>query len=328
MGKRTETQLEKLKLGGQGWNEILSANAEKLNDILLRIDGLLDVDIADLKTGDVLWWNASNQKFENINKAYAISAGSVSSWSSESSVSSVSSNSSESSDSSESSETISSSSSSWSSEESSSSSSSESSYSSLSSYSSSSSSSSESSAQGTLLTAEITANGDDGHGRQDESNFSASDAYTVFGNLGGNEWRSFFRFQNVTIPEDSTIYEAYLRVRGNGPYTTQTCNLNITIEDVDDSTAIVSGADLVSRSLGSPVAWNSVPSFSSGVWVNSPSLVSILQTQINKTGWDTGQALTIHLRDNSSSSGAHRYASARDQNTTYSAELVIRYTAP
>ncbi len=105
MGKRTETQLEKLKRGGQGWNEVLSANAEKLNDILLRIDGLVDVDITNLATGDVLWWNASNQKFENVNKAYAISAASVSSWSSESSELSVSSAtvSSESSESSESS---------------------------------------------------------------------------------------------------------------------------------------------------------------------------------------------------------------------------------
>jgi len=108
MPKRSESLLEKLKLGQQGWNEVLSRNAQRLNDILLKIDGLLDVDITGLATGDVLWWNASSQKFENVNKAYAISAGSVSSWSSESSHSSVSSDSSLSSDSSESSETISS----------------------------------------------------------------------------------------------------------------------------------------------------------------------------------------------------------------------------
>ena len=97
MPKRSESLLEKLKLGQQGWNEVLSRNAQRLNDILLKVDGLLDVDITGLATGDVLWWNASSQKFENVNKAYAISAGSVSSWSSESSHSSVSSDSSESS---------------------------------------------------------------------------------------------------------------------------------------------------------------------------------------------------------------------------------------
>jgi hypothetical protein len=91
MGKRTETQLEKLKLGGQGWNEVLSRNAQRLNDILLKVEGLVDVDIDGLKDGDVLWWNASTQKFENVPKAYAISAGSVSSASSESSHSSGSS---------------------------------------------------------------------------------------------------------------------------------------------------------------------------------------------------------------------------------------------
>lgn len=108
MPKRSESLLEKLKLGQQGWNEVLSRNAQRLNDILLKIDGLLDVDITDLTPGDVLWWNATSEKFENVNKAYAISAGSVSSWSSESSNSSNSSGSSESSESSESSTTISS----------------------------------------------------------------------------------------------------------------------------------------------------------------------------------------------------------------------------
>ena len=106
MPKRSESLLEKLKLGQQGWNEVLSRNTQRLNDILLKVDGLLDVDITNLATGDVLWWNESNQKFENVNKAYAISAGSVSSWSSESSELSVSSEtiSSESSESSESSD--------------------------------------------------------------------------------------------------------------------------------------------------------------------------------------------------------------------------------
>ena len=91
MPKRSESLLEKLKLGQQGWNEVLSRNAQRLNDILLKVDGILDVDITGLATGDVLWWSVSSQKFENVNKAYAISAASVSSASSISSESSESS---------------------------------------------------------------------------------------------------------------------------------------------------------------------------------------------------------------------------------------------
>jgi len=97
MPKRSESLLEKLKLGQQGWNEVLARNAQRLNDILLKVDGLLDVEISGLKDGDVLWWNQSAGKFQNVNKAYAVSAGSVSSASSESIISSVSSISSESS---------------------------------------------------------------------------------------------------------------------------------------------------------------------------------------------------------------------------------------
>jgi len=80
------------------------------------------------------------------------------------------------------------------------------------------------------------------------------------------------------------------------------------------------------RDLGTAVAWNNVGGWSIDTWYDSPSIVSILQTQIDKVGWASGQNLTIHLVDNSSTSGAERSGRSRDYGTAYSAELIVNYT--
>ena len=66
MPKHTETLLERLTWSQQGWQKVLSDNMEKLEDTLLYVDGLLDVDITSLADKDILQWNSSSQKFENV----------------------------------------------------------------------------------------------------------------------------------------------------------------------------------------------------------------------------------------------------------------------
>ncbi|WP_035253303.1 hypothetical protein [Desulfatiglans anilini] len=63
MPKVMPTELEKLTLNAQGWNQILSDNMRKLNDALLKISGMLDADLSTLEDGAVLVWNASSQKW-------------------------------------------------------------------------------------------------------------------------------------------------------------------------------------------------------------------------------------------------------------------------
>ena len=66
MPKLSPTQLEKLRYSAQGWNKIHEDNMRKLNDTLLKVSGMLDVDLTSLTNGDVLAWSASKQKFENV----------------------------------------------------------------------------------------------------------------------------------------------------------------------------------------------------------------------------------------------------------------------
>lgn len=61
-----ETQLERLRYGSQSWSEIMRDNAQLLEDTLLKLSNLLDVDITSLQDGDILWYNSSSGKFENV----------------------------------------------------------------------------------------------------------------------------------------------------------------------------------------------------------------------------------------------------------------------
>ena len=137
----------------------------------------------------------------------------------------------------------------------------------------------------------------------------------------------FFRFQNVNIPKDSTITSALVRFQStqyNGGYVYS----NIYIEAADDPTAPTNGADLIGRSLGSGVAWDGSSLINPGVYFDTPSIASILQTHVARAGWVSGNALTIHIK-NDGSSNYNYFRAASYENVTYDqAELIVEYTAP
>ena len=54
------TTLETADYNAPLWVHIYNANVKKLNDTLLKIQGLQDVNADDLKDGAVLFWFASH----------------------------------------------------------------------------------------------------------------------------------------------------------------------------------------------------------------------------------------------------------------------------
>ena len=66
MPKHTETNLERLRYNGQSWSEVMSDNMQKMEDTLLKISGMLDVTLTSLSDGDILRWNATSEKYENL----------------------------------------------------------------------------------------------------------------------------------------------------------------------------------------------------------------------------------------------------------------------
>lgn len=66
MGKHADTELERIEYGQTGFARVMTRNMNLLNDTLLKVQSMLDVDITSLGDNDVLAWNATSEKFENI----------------------------------------------------------------------------------------------------------------------------------------------------------------------------------------------------------------------------------------------------------------------
>jgi hypothetical protein len=234
--------------------------------------------------------------------------------SSESSLSSSSESSiSSSSDSSDSSSSSSSSDSS--SSESSSESKSDSSSSSESTSSSSASSSSysfhESTQEGTFTGA---ANEDDGYCYSDSTGFTNTGSGIWLGSVSDKYTYAFFRFTSVTIPQGSTIRNAYIRFDVDQATRTGDTQLEIVAHDADDVAAgdIDSAAEITGASVTAAIGWPDVESFYTGNQYDTPDITSALNTVVNRGSWSSGNAVCIQVRDNGSSLNHNRYVNSWD----------------
>src|SRR5574343_217966 len=178
----------------------------------------------------------------------------------------------------------------------------------------------------TVITKQVAAGGDDGY--QFTGTFNATADFAGMGNSGGTAMRSFFRFTAVTIAVGSVSNSAKIQLRAYASYSSTTCNLNINFEAADNPAAPTTEGDLTGRSLGSTVAGNGVGSWTGGTFYDSPDLTEELQEVIDRAGWASGNAVQVHVRNNSSSTNAFRNASTYNQNSTDGAKLVVTYTAP
>lgn len=59
----TDTKLETADYNLQNWEKIYNKNVELLNDVLLKINALLDVNLNNLQDGDMLVWNSAQSKW-------------------------------------------------------------------------------------------------------------------------------------------------------------------------------------------------------------------------------------------------------------------------
>ena len=178
----------------------------------------------------------------------------------------------------------------------------------------------------TELTKQVAANGDDGY---DFGTTFVNDQTSVyFGNDGANQVRSFHRFTSVAIPVGSTITSAKMQFRATFDRSGATCNLKVHFEAADNPTAPSSHADLTGRSLTTGASWSSVGAWTTGTWYDSVDITSDLQAIIDRPGWAENNALTAHVLNNSSSSGAYRQAQTYEAGASYAAKLVVNYSAP
>lgn len=66
MPKHTVSELERIEFRSSKWRAVMGRNAKRLNDALLKVDAMLDVDLDSLSNMDILQWNATEGKFQNV----------------------------------------------------------------------------------------------------------------------------------------------------------------------------------------------------------------------------------------------------------------------
>jgi len=93
MSVLSESLLRRLRFSCQGWLQVLDWNMTRLNDTLLKVDGLLDTNIAGLSDGDVLQYDEGTAKFINVSSGFLTTTSTTSTTSSTTSTTSTTSSS-------------------------------------------------------------------------------------------------------------------------------------------------------------------------------------------------------------------------------------------
>jgi hypothetical protein len=124
----------------------------------------------------------------------------------------------------------------------------------------------------------------------------------------------FIRFNNVTIPASATIVSAYIKFTCNITYGADTVRTNIYAHDTTspyDDSAPTTATEIVDADLGTEfVAWDFTDDWTDGNQYDSPDITDVVQEAVNGTGWSSGDAMVIQIRNDGSNSNANRIASA------------------
>jgi hypothetical protein len=141
------------------------------------------------------------------------------------------------------------------------------------------------------------------------------------------------RFGNVNIPNGATIVNAYIQFATKGDKAPVSGAITIKCENVDNSSTFTSTSFNISTrpvTTGSvtwagstSTTWGTTAGGTRGADQRTPTLATIVQSIVNRTGWASGNALSFVL----SGSGV-RNAYSYDGSSTLAPELIIQYTNP
>jgi len=141
----------------------------------------------------------------------------------------------------------------------------------------------------------------------------------------GVSYNGFVSFKNITVPQGSEITDAYVKYTAKIDSTGADCNLNYYFENADSGSQPASYAACEALSLTSAVAQDAVPTQTADTQYDTDDISSILQTVTSRSGWSSGNAATWVAKDNSSDTGAIRWADDFGYSPSDKAELHVTY---
>ena len=138
------------------------------------------------------------------------------------------------------------------------------------------------------------------------------------------------RFDNITIPSNATITNAYIQFTADG---NNSGNMTMTSrgEDIALSSAFSNITNNISDRVAtaSSVDWTNIPSWTdeqAGADQKTPDLTSIVSEIISSNGWQSGNPITFIINGTGNSLD-YRKAYSFDGDASKSAELIIEYTS-
>ena len=132
------------------------------------------------------------------------------------------------------------------------------------------------------------------------------------GDYSGSPAEAFFRFNNITIPQGSVITTAFVRFVCLNPRNATVCNLKCHANAHDDAVAPANYSGFNALSLTTGIAWSALPEWISDTLYDTPSIITEIQSVVNRPGFVSNNAIMIVLKDNGSSADARRDPSTVD----------------
>ncbi|MFT4660635.1 MAG: hypothetical protein ACI8XB_000903 [Patiriisocius sp.] len=138
------------------------------------------------------------------------------------------------------------------------------------------------------------------------------------------------RFDDVTIPANATVSNAYIQFTADGDYSG---NLTMTIsgEDIAISNSFSSSFSNISNRIPTTenVLWTLTTSWNdeqAGLTQRTPDLSAIVTEVLSSNGWQSGNPVTFIITGTGSET-ARRRAYSFDENSTKAAKLIVEYTS-
>jgi hypothetical protein len=156
----------------------------------------------------------------------------------------------------------------------------------------------------TIFTKHIIDTNDDGY--VEGATFYGPQAFISIGDSAGVSRNLFVRFQNILIPKNATISNAYISLYAYNTASTANAKAIIYGNDVDDSSWPISSGEYNALVITTAnVTW-AMPNTTAGEMYDTPDIASVIQEIVNRDLWGSGNALTILLKNNISDLNARR----------------------
>lgn len=158
--------------------------------------------------------------------------------------------------------------------------------------------------------------------------YAATTSLVRFGNEATNKYGVFLRFPSVDIPKGKTILAARINWPAQTTLATATCKAIYYAVAADNQVQLAeadwAGYDALPVTVG--VQDDNVPSQLVNNSYASVDIAACIQAVVNRSGWSSGNALVILIKDNTSSSGANRKAYTVDTGHTALPLLEVKYS--